>query len=155
MLLKKRENKEVFKSPVDLLQEDINEAFKRKEKNDLEVLFQVLSLILYKNENNTDLIELLNTVGIDTFSKIIHLFGGRAIELPTEEDFSAAMVLSMSYYYRKIEGIKDWEKIQAKLPAYKLDKLSLSLRIHRLDSFLKQKIQQIFRQMKSKKNKGK
>lgn len=143
-----RGKEEVFKNPVDLLQEDINEAFKKKEKSDLDILFQVLSLILYKNEHNTDMIELLNNVGVDTFSKIIHLFGGRSIQLPTESEFNEAMLLSIAYYYKKIEGIEDWDEIQAKIPAYELNSLSLSLRIHRLDSFLKQKIQQIFRQKK-------
>lgn len=148
MLINNNKESEVFKTPTDLLQEDINEAFKRKNKNDLDILFQIISLIIYKNENNTDLVELLNSVGIETFSKLIHLFGGRAIELPTEKSFNEAMVLAMAYYYKKIEGIKDWDVIQAKLPAYQFEKLSLSLRMHRLDNFLRQKIQQIFRQLK-------
>lgn len=142
-----KDNEDIFSTPIDLLQEDINDAFKKKEKSDLDILFSIVSLILYKNEYNSDLIELLENVGIDTFSKIINLFGGRSINLPSEDEFSETLVLAMVYYYKKIEGISDWNQIQSKLPAHDLEKLSLSLRIHRLDSFTKQKIQQIFRQM--------
>lgn len=134
----------VFKNPSTLLQEDMNSLFQKKEKGSIDILFSIVSLILLKNQRNTDMLELFKTVDIDTFVKVIHLFDGRKVQFLKDKDLSDTLVLALSYYYREVEGIKDWEEVQSYFGDYKIERLSHSLKIHGLNEFTKMKIDQLF-----------
>lgn len=135
----------LVKTPTSILEEDINDLFKKKEESDLEILFSVITLLLFKNEKNTDMIDLYNNFGIDTFLKIVHLFDGRTVKFIDSKDLSDTLVLAVCYYLREIEGKRDWNDIQEFFGSYKLDRLSLALKIHNIDEWLKQKIQEQFK----------
>jgi hypothetical protein len=140
--------KPVIDNPSTLLQEDINELFEQKEEGEFEIIFSVLNLILMKNERNTDMIDLFNTLGMSNFIKTLHLFDGRTIQFTTSDKFTDGLILSIVYYLREIEHIRDWEKVQEYFGSFKLDRLSLALKIHNLNDFTKQKIHEQFKRMK-------
>ena len=134
----------MYKTPVNILEEDINNLFKKNPKNDIDIIFSTVNLLLMKNEHNTDLAELykLFDYDLDMFTKILHLFEGRTVEFPNSKKISEYILLAVCYYYYRIEG-KSWDDIKNMFPAHDLDCLSLSLKIHHLDVHLRQRITEI------------
>ena len=134
-------------NPKSIIEEDLNKIFKKKKQSEISLLISIVSLILYRNEYNSDIVDLFHTLddNIDLFIKIIHLFDGRTIKFPRSDDFSEYLLLAICYYYKEIEG-KSWDEISELFPEvnfYHKKKLGLSLKINHLDNFIKQKVEQI------------
>ena len=127
-------------NPSTILQEDINDLFKQKKEGEFDIIFSVLNLILMKNERNTDMIDLFNTLDMSNFVKVLHLFDGRTVQFAEAEKFTDGLILAIVYYLREIEHIRDWDLVQEHFGSFKLDRLSLALKIHNLNDFTKQKI---------------
>lgn len=133
-----------IQTPNSILEEELNELFLKKKSSDIDLIFSTLTLLLTKNEYNTDLVDSLKILGIDTFVKMVHLFSGRTIDFPKTEDFREALLLTICYYYHAIEN-KTWKEIEEIFPEvnnYEKGKLSLSLKITNLDTWIKQKMQE-------------
>lgn len=143
-MLKKPIDKKLFKNPVSILEEDIDSLFSKEEVTDIDFLFTIINMIFFKKEKNTDMIDLLKNVGVDNYIKSLYLFEGRTITFPKVDQFLDSIVLAICYYYRTILN-KSWDEIQNDFPSYNIQKLSMALRIHGLDEFIKQKIQQLYR----------
>ncbi len=138
----------IIDNPNTILHEDINDMFKTKKENDFDILFSTLNLILMKNERNTDMIDLFNTLEMSSFIKVLHLFDGRTVQFTEANKFTDALILAIVYYLREVENIRDWDKVQEYFGSYKLDRLSIALKIHNLNEFTKQKIQEQLRKLK-------
>ncbi len=134
----------IFDNPNSLLEEDLNDFFKKEEEDGVDLLFHTISLLLYKNQHNTDMVQIFKTVGLDNLVKLIQLFDGKTVQFAKDTEFIDTVVLAMVYYLRKIKGISDWEEIQSFFGPFKINSLSLSHKIHGLDEFTKQKLQQMF-----------
>ena len=130
----------MFKTPTSLLEEDMNSLFESRSKDDLDILFSIVTLILFKNSKNTDMLDLYKNVDIDTFLKITNLFSGRTVQFIETNKLRETLILAMCYYLREVEGIRDWDKVQSFFGSYKIDRLSIALKIHNMDEWLKQKI---------------
>jgi len=138
---------DILKTPTSILEEDINNLFKNKSSNDIEILFSIISLILFKNSKNTDMIDLYNNFDLDVFIKMVNLFSGRTVHFSEYSDLKETLVLSICYFLREIEGERDWEKVQSFFGSYKIDRLSIALKIHNLDEWVKQKISEQMKQL--------
>jgi len=140
----------MIKTPVNILEEDISNLFRDNDKNDYDIIFSTLSLLMYKNEHNSDLAELFKILDydLDKFTKIVHIFENRTIEFPDSKKLSEQIIISICYYYYKVEG-KSWDEIKNLFSAHDLSFLSISLRIHHLEDFMKQRIQEIIKREES------
>lgn len=133
----------IFDNPNSMLEEDVNDLFKTKSRNEVDILFETINLILYKNQKNTDMVQILKVFGIETFVKLIQLFDGKTVRFMKDKEMTDALTLAIVYYFKRIKGINDWEKIQEFFGNKELDRLSLSHKVHGLDQFTKQKLLQL------------
>lgn len=123
----------------------IKETFKNKEKIDDEhLLWHIVSLILYQNAKDTLLIELYKLFDDkENFIKLISLLDGRTFQSPTKKQMEEALLMSVLYYEKEIEG-KDWEEIKSNFD-FEFSTVKYGIRIKNMDNWLKQKINEIIR----------
>lgn len=143
---------QIFENPNTLLEEDLNSLFKTKQSSDINLLFSLVNIILSKSQRNTDMVNLLSTVGMENFVKIIHLFDGRTITFPSDKELTDAIILAVCYQLKKVDGVTEWDDIQDWFGNYQIDRLSTALKLHSIDSFIKQKLQQFTKEQKGKKD---
>lgn len=138
----------VYKNPKTILEDSINDLFKFRDKEENDFLFKIINIILLKNSHNSDMSSLLKIVNdYDLFAQIIHLFSGRKIEFIEPELLKDTILLAVCYYYKRIL-LKDWDEIQKYFGSIKLDKLSLSHKMYNIDIWVRQKIQEEYRELK-------
>ncbi len=129
----------------DVFEEKINQIFSKTKKKDIDLILQVLSLIIYGNQNNTDMVELYHSVKLEDFVRIVSLFDGRVVKFPTKKSLRNSLMLALLYYYREIEG-KSWEAIQKEFP-FDISAISYGIQIKNLNNFIKQKIFEIMKKI--------
>lgn len=137
-------SKKIFDNPNTLLKEDLNELFKKKQKGDLDILFETVNLLMYKNQHNDDMVCILKSCGLDTFTTLVNLFDGKSVNFLREDELIDNLIVAIVYFYRKVKGITDWDEIESYFNDRKLDRLSIAHKIHGLDQFTKQKIHQLW-----------
>lgn len=138
---------DIIKNPKSILEEDLNALFRQKDESEVSIIFSIVNLLLFKNERNTDMLDLFNTVDMDTFLRVVHLFEGRTVRFSDSKVLQDNLILAICYYLREVEGIRDWERIESFFGNFKIDRLSLALKIHNMDEWLKQKISEQVRSL--------
>ena len=136
-----QENK-LFSTASDVFEEQLNELFLRKDDKDLNIVLQALSLILYQNSNNTDLVELYHLLDLEGFVKVITLYEDRTVEFPSKDEIKESIILSLCFYYREIEN-KSWNEIRDTL-LFEISSHSYASKIKNLNKFIKKKMKEIF-----------
>ena len=136
-----QENK-LFSTASDVFEEQLNELFLRKDDKDLNIVLQALSLILYQNSNNTDLVELYHLLDLEGFVKVITLYEDRTVEFPSKDEIKESIILSLCFYYREIEN-KSWNEIRDTLP-FEISSHSYASKIKNLNKFIKKKMKELF-----------
>jgi len=124
----------------------IKRAFRKKEKFDkIDILWEIVSLILYQESNSTILIEVYKLFKDkkDDFIRLISLLDGRKFVPPTKRELEEALLLAVLYYEKEIEG-KDWTQIKNEFD-FDFSSVKYGIRIKNLDNWIKQKIQEIIR----------
>lgn len=130
--------------PANCYQKRIKDIFSRKVENDMEYIFQVVELMLYKDMDSTDMFEIYQLLGMENFVKLVTLVDGRAIRLPKKQDIEDALLASLLYYEREINK-KEWKDIKKMYPELEISSLKNSLMIKSLNEFLQQKIGELLR----------
>ena len=134
--------KRVIKNLEEFSDEFLNELFEHEKDSSMDAIVRVFSLVLYKNSTNTDLVNLFKVLDLEDFVRVITLFDGKTVQLPTKEDLKEALTLSLVYYYRVIQGLS-WEEIKKKFP-YEISGGKYSVNIKSLNSFIRQKMNETF-----------
>ena len=132
----------LFDNPETVFEEQINELFSEAADDDSNVILEALTIILYQNQKNTDLVELYKLIGIDGFVKVISLFEDRTVKFPSSGEVKESLILALCYYYREIKGLS-WPEIRAKLP-FEISPHSYGIRIKSLNRFVRKKLEQLF-----------
>jgi hypothetical protein len=135
----------LFNNPSDVFEQQLDDLFVRKPESETDMLFKVLSLILYKNIHNRDIQDLYNSLDLESFSRVVTLFDGRTVKFPTREELKDALTLALCYYYKEIEGM-DWDQIKATLP-FEVSSFSYGTKIKSLDRYVYNQIGKIFKEM--------
>ena len=99
-------------NPKDVWEKQLDEMFSHKERTSEEKFLNVLSIILYENNKNTDLADLFSTVDFNSFIKVVDLFDGRTISFPTKEEIKDAVELALFFYYKEILGITSYDSLK-------------------------------------------
>ena len=94
-------------------------------KKDLKVFFQdldesdhaeLLAVLLFLMSQREDLFSSLHSVfDVEEIYKLVLLYGGTKITVPTLSEFNGTLHTFMAYYYRDIKK-ESWEKIVKRFP---------------------------------------
>jgi len=142
--------KKVFKDPESILQEDMNRLFTTQKPKDLDIFFSIFSLFLYRNEHNTDLLDIFNSVDFEDYVKLLQKLEGRTVKFPTLTQMTDSIIFTLVYYYKEIKGL-NLDEIKEELYDVKyISKLSLSLKVTHFNSWLKQKIHEQLKKLGGK-----
>lgn len=105
---------------------------------------RIFFLILTKERpRNTDMRDLLELIGIDSFVKVVTLFSGRKVDFPTKRELRDDINLAFCYYYRK-QG-KTWDEIHAILDTEgnTVSSVAYGKMISSLDGMITERIEEI------------
>ncbi len=122
----------------------IKKAFSKKTKGNGNIIWQIVNLILFHTTTDTTLIDLYNFYEDKSeFVRFVNEMGGRNINVPNKKELEDILILAMVYYEKEIKG-KTWEEIKDEFN-FKISSIKYGIKIRNLDSWLKQKIQEIIR----------
>jgi hypothetical protein len=127
----------LFDTPNNLWEHQLREIFAQPEVKQ-DPLFQILTVVFQNTANISDVSDLYRLLGLENFTRLLHLLDGRTIKFPTSTDLKDAIILTLCYYYRKIEGM-DWVKIHEILP-FDFPSIAVSRKISNLDEIIQEKL---------------
>jgi len=135
--------------PKELWQQRLNDAFKKKEKNETEKFLDIVSIILYSNETCKDVSDLYSILDLDTFIKVVNLFDGRDIHFPKKDEIKESIELALLFYYKNIQGVTDYKDLKALNIVEEKDFSSISIgkKLIKLNKNLQEKILEAFMDM--------
>lgn len=129
--------KGLFNTPNNLWEHQLREIFAQPEVQQ-DPLFQILTVVFQNTANIGDVSDVYRLLGLENFTRLLHLLDGRTIKFPTSTDLKDAIILTLCYYYRKIERL-EWTQIHEILP-FDFPSIAISRKISNLDEEIKSKI---------------
>jgi hypothetical protein len=141
------ENDNFFgEEPTNVWEYRIEKVFsnKSKESSVKSQLWEIVNLILYENAKDRTLIDIYNLLDKESFVKLISLLDGRTFQSPSKKELEETLLLAVLYYEKEIEG-KSWREIQKEYD-FEIPTIKYGIRIRNLDTWIRQKIQEIVRQ---------
>jgi hypothetical protein len=142
---------EMFKEESNVFEKQLREAFRPAVENQQSDLFRAIALVFYHNEKLSDIYDVYKLLGVENFVRLIHLFDGRTIRFPTSMELKEAIILSLCFYYKEIEGLT-WEEIHDKIP-FKFSSIKISYKIKSLNAAIRAELVEIFKGQFGKKDK--
>jgi hypothetical protein len=130
-----------FKDSIDIFDSQIDEVFGKKKESEMDIILKTLSMVIYENSSNTDTMELYKLLGMENFVKVISLFDGRTVKLPSADEFKENLILSLIYYYKEIKQFT-WEQIKEKLP-FEISGIRYGIKIKNLNNYIRQKLEEL------------
>jgi hypothetical protein len=132
-----------FKEESSVFEKQLRDAFKPAVNNQQSDLFRAIALVFYHNEKLSDIYDAYKLLGVENFVRLIHLFDGRSVRFPTSAELKDAIILSLCFYYREVEGLT-WEEVHDRIP-FKFSSLQISYKIKGLNAALKAELSEIFK----------
>jgi len=128
----------LFNNPNTLYEQQLRDIFKAKPEAQKDPLFQLLNIVFQSSANIKDVGDIYRLLGFENFIRFTHLVSGRTIKFPSSLDLKEAIILTLCYYYRKIQR-KEWAEIHEILP-FEFNSIAISRRIKNLDDEFAKKI---------------
>lgn len=140
----------MIQKPTEIWEKRLQNIFKRKEKSQTQLFLDIVSVVLFQNEKAREIGDLYSILSLDDFIKVINLFENRTIEFPSKKEIQEAIELSLFYYYKNIRGVESYKDLKEMNIVDEKDFSSRSIgkRLTKLDNELKNKIFEIFKEMK-------
>ena len=102
-------------------------------------IMPLFNLILSGSSRNKDMVNLYKVLpDLETFVKVIKLFGGRRVKFPTSEEIDDNMTLALVYYYRYEQGLS-WEDVKKIIPR-EINPVEYAAKISAFNNQLRKKI---------------
>jgi hypothetical protein len=133
----------LFKEEGNVFEKQLRDAFKPVFANKQSDLFKAIALVFYHNEKLSDIYDVYKLLGVENFVRIIHLFDGRTVRFPTSTELKDAIILSLCFYYKEIEGLT-WEEIHDRIP-FKFSSLTVSYKIKSLNAAIRAELIELFK----------
>jgi hypothetical protein len=127
----------LFDTPNNLWEHQLREIFSQREVKQ-DPLFQILTAVFQNTANISDVGDIYRLLGLENFTRLLHLLDGRTIKFPTSTDLKDAIILTLCYYYRKVERL-DWARIHEILP-FDFPSIAVSRKISNLDEIIQEKL---------------
>jgi hypothetical protein len=140
----------MINNPSELWEEKLNNVFKKKDKTEIEMFLDIVSLILYNN-NNQIISGLYSILSLDDFIKVINLLSGETVKFPCKEEVKEAIELALIFYYKNIKGMTSYKDIKALNIIEEKDFSSISIgkKLNKLTSELQEKILNMYLDMEN------
>ena len=133
----------LFDSPNSVWEHQLRGIFSQPEvKKD--PLFQILTVVFQNTANIADISDVYRLLGLENFTRLVHLLDGRTVKFPTSTDLKDAIILTVCYYYRKIECL-EWDQIHNILP-FDFHSIAVSRKIKNLDEIMREKLSQYMKE---------
>jgi hypothetical protein len=133
---------DLFKGETSVFEKRLREAFKPAGDDPQSDLFRAIALVFYHNEKLSDIYDACKLLGTDDFIRLVHLFDGRTVRFPTAAELKDAIILSLCFYYREVEGLA-WEEVHDKIP-FSFSSLQMSYKIKGLNASMRAELKNIF-----------
>ena len=144
---------ELFKEEGSVFEKQLREAFKHAVDNQQSALFRAIALVFYHNEKLSDIYDAYKMFGVENFVRLIHLFDGRTVRFPTSTELKEAIILSLCFYYKEMEGLT-WEELHDRIP-FKFSSLTVSYKLKSLNAAIRAELVEIFKGKFENKENGK
>ncbi len=120
----------------------VKEAFKQHERSDTDLLWEIITFLLYSTTKDTLLIDIYNFFeDKDQFVKFISLVNGRHLKTPTKKEIEEVLLTAVFFYEKKING-KSWKEIQNALD-FEVSSIKYGIKVRNLNNWITQRIQEI------------
>jgi len=120
----------------------IKETFRQRERGDTDLLWEIITLLLYSTTKDTLLIDIYNFFeDKDQFVKFISLVDGRTLKTPTKKEIEEALLTAVFFYEKKVNG-KSWKEIQDSL-AFDVSSIKYGIKVRNLNNWITQRVQEI------------
>jgi len=127
----------LFDTPNNLWEHQLREILTQPEvKKD--PLFQILTAVFQNTAHITDVADIYRLLDLENFSRLVHLLDGRTVKFPTSTELKDSIILTLCYYYRKVEKL-EWKDIHRLLP-FDFPSIAVSRKISSLDEMIQEKI---------------
>jgi hypothetical protein len=133
----------LFKEEGSVFDKQLRDAFKPVIENQQGDLFRAIALVFYHNEKLSDIYDAYKLLGVENFVRLIHLFDGRTVHFPTSTELKEAIILSLCFYYKEIEGL-EWDEIHDRIP-FKFSSLQIAYKIKSLNAAIRAELVEIFK----------
>jgi len=134
---------EFFKEENSVFEKQLRDAFKPAADSRQSDLYRAIALVFYHNEKLSDIYDAYKLLGVENFVRLIHLFDGRTVRFPTSTELKEAIILSLCFYYREIEGLT-WEEVHDRIP-FKFKSLPVAYKIKSLNAAIRKELTEIFK----------
>jgi hypothetical protein len=123
----------------------LEQLFSPKKTTEMDIVLRTVELLLYENYNSTNIVEIYKLLGLENFSKLVQLFDGRTIKLPTKQELTDNLISSLVYYYRNIQN-ESWEEVKAHFP-FEISGIKHGIQVKHLNTFIQQKLEETLRKL--------
>ncbi len=132
----------MFKKPAEVWEDQMNELFLSKSKEENNRVIEALSIVLGMNygNKNKDIVDLFNLLGLDNFVSVVTLFERRTVTFPSKEEIKEAIIFALIFYYRETKGYS-WEEIKNIVP-FEFSSISYAFKIKSLNKFIIEKLKE-------------
>ena len=132
--------------PLELWEKRLDNLFQKKSKTEIEKFLDIVSIIVYMNDECKDITDIYSSVDLDTFIKICTLFSGRTIHFPDKKEIQDSIELALLYYYKNIKGVQSYKELKNLniIDEKDFSSISIGKRLNKLSDELQDKILQIF-----------
>jgi hypothetical protein len=139
----------MIEEPKNLWEKKLNKLFEKKSETELEKFLNIVSIIIYSNENCKDVSNLFSVIPINDFVKVINVFDGRTVRFPTKEELKEAIELALLFYYKNIKGVTSYKDIKSLniIDSKDFSSISIGKKLNKLDKKLSEKILNLFLEM--------
>lgn len=132
-----KNSSEVFKKPVTLFQDKLNDIMKDEPTKDM--ILDLIELQLYKNAEKDDkklvYVELYNLLGVEKFMEVMDILSGKTIKFPEKDDFKETIQIALSYYYKYYMGYS-WDEIKTRIGDEEMSSVKFGIKCQKLQRFI-------------------
>lgn len=131
--------------------ETIKRLFGKRTDEEVELVWNLVSLLIYQGAAYSEIPYLYEKLGINDFLIVCQVLGGQQIRLPTRKEVEEKMLTALLYYEREILCL-DWADIKQKYPELEINSMRYAIQIKKLDNFVKLRIRDIMKDIGERRN---
>lgn len=102
----------MIQNPTEVWEKRLQEAFKKKNKDQTQLFLDIVSIVLFQNEKAREIGDLYSILSLEDFVRVINLFENRTIEFPSKREVKEAIETSLFYYYKYVRGIDSYQELK-------------------------------------------
>lgn len=144
----------MIQNPTEVWEKRLQEAFKKKNKDQTQLFLDIVSIVLFQNEKAREIGDLYSILSLEDFIRVINLFENRTIEFPSKREIKDAIELALFYYYKYIRDVKSYKDLKDMNIVDEKDFSSRSIgrKLTKLNSKLQEQMLNIFMEIKDEQN---